>query len=570
MARQKTFLDGELTVSTLTSAIISLIKIDPTIGGIHIRSKFSPIREQFLNFFMKLNSTKSIKKIYPFQSPSDFNSSINIVRTLTERKPIYEDDFFAGSNKTIFLPMAEKIEKNLACFLKKQMETNDRHLIIALDESEGDENIHENLFQNLAFYISLEGIRLPDLKHIKINLPKIRAARKNLFKVSTEKNILLHLISCSDLLGITDAKIIYKTLKVAKAICSFKKKTSVSKDDINLAVSLTMIQKAKRFPEIQEMEDQSQPEHTEENNQNNSQDKNEREKELNNEQMLIETIKAHLPKDLIEQIIKNKLQARQSGDTMGSGEKKKNFKFGRPLPSIGRKYSSDKKIDIIATLTKAIPWQKLRKNMKNKMKSGLIFYPDDIFLKQFDQKSERVLIFIVDSSGSNAIGRLAEAKGAVEILLSDAYAKRDNVALISFGGNNAKILLPPTRSLVAAKKKLNALPGGGGTPLALGLLEAYNLAILAKSKNMKPILILLSDGKSNLGLKGEPNREIAVKDSLKIASMINGQGLNSIFIDTSKREQQLAKDLAFNLDGKYFPLPRANSESISNTIKTSI
>ena len=87
---------------------------------------------------------------------------------------------------------------------------------------------------------------------------------------------------------------------------------------------------------------------------------------------------------------------------------------------------------------------------------------------------------------------------------------------------------------------------------------------------MKPILILLSDGKSNLGLKGEPNREIAIKDSLKIASMINGQGLSSIFIDTSKREQQLAKDLAFNLDGKYFPLPRANSESISNTIKTSM
>ena len=74
-------------------------------------------------------------------------------------------------------------------------------------------------------------------------------------------------------------------------------------------------------------------------------------------------------------------------------------------------------------------------------KKGLIFYPNDITIKQFDQKSERVLIFIVDSSGSNAIGRLAEAKGAVEILLSDAYAKRDNVALISFGGDDAKTLL---------------------------------------------------------------------------------------------------------------------------------
>ena len=80
----------------------------------------------------------------------------------------------------------------------------------------------------------------------------------------------------------------------------------------------------------------------------------------------------------------------------------------------------------------------------------------------------------------------------------------------------------------------------------------------------------MSDGKSNLGLKGEPNREIAMRDSLKIASIIKENGLTSIFIDTSKREQQVAKDLASNLNGKYFPLPRANSESISNTIKNSI
>ena len=570
MAKQKTFFDGELTVSTLTSAIVSLIKIDPSLGSIHIKGKFSPVREMYITTILKLIAQKKPKKIYPSQSPSDFNSSINIVRTLTERKPVYEEDFFGDKSNIILLPMAEKIDKTLACFLKGKMESSEDTLFIALDESENDEFVHENISHNITFFVSLDDVRLGDLKNIKINLRKIRAARKNLDKIVIKKDILSHLIGCSDLLGISDSRVSYKALKTAKAICSLKEKSLVSREDINLAVSLVMIQKAKRIPEITDMDEQTQSKEAEEKNEENSSEQNNLEKELINKQMLIETIKANLPRDLIEQIIKNKLQVRQSGESIGSGEKNKNFKFGRPLPSIRRKYSSDKKIDLISTLTKAIPWQKLRNNTLKKTKKGLVFYPDDITIKQFDQKSERVLIFIVDSSGSNAIGRLAEAKGAVEILLSDAYAKRDNVALISFGGDNAKTLLSPTRSLVAAKKKLSALPGGGGTPLASGLLEANKLALSAKNRNIKPILILLSDGKSNLGLKGEPNREIAMRDSLKIASIIQENGLTSIFIDTSKREQQVAKDLASNLNGKYFPLPKANSESISNTIKNSI
>ena len=570
MDKKKTFFEGEVTVSTLTNAIVSLIKIDPSIGSIHIKGKFSPMREEYISKLLKLIDKKKTKKIYPSQSPSDFNSSINIVRTLAERKPVFEQDFFEDKSNIIILPMAEKIDKNLACFLKGKMENSKDKLFVALDESENDEYVHENISQNITFFISVDEIRLEELKDFKINYRKVGAARKNLEKVVIKKDILSHLINCSDLLGITDSKIAYKALKTAKAICSLKEKLSVSRDDVNQAVSLVMIQKAKRIPEINDMDEQTQSKQSEEKNEESSPDQTNLEKELLNKEMLIESIKANLPKDLIEQIIKNKLQTRQSGDSVGSGEKNKNFKFGRPLPSIGRKYSSDKKIDLISTLTKAIPWQKIRKKAIKTNKKGLIFYPDDITIKQFDQKSERVLIFIVDSSGSNAIGRLAEAKGAVEILLSDAYAKRDNVALISFGGDDAKTLLPPTRSLVAAKKKLGALTGGGGTPLARGLLEANNLALSAKNRNIKPVLILLSDGKSNLGLNGEPNREIAMRDSLKIASTIKENGLTSIFIDTSKREQQVAKDLASNLNGKYFPLPKANSESISNTIKNSI
>ena len=249
MDKKKDFFEGELTVSTLTSAIVSLIKIDPSIGSIHIKGKFSPMREEYISKLLKLIDQKKTKKIYPSQSPSDFNSSINIVRTLAERKPVFEQDFFEDKSNIIILPMAEKIDKNLACFLKGKMENSKDKLFIALDESENDEYVHENISQNITFFILVDEIRLEELKDLKINYRKVRAARKNLEKVVIKKDILSHLINCSDLLGITDSKIAHKALKTAKAICALKGQSFVSIDDMNQAVSLVMIKKAKRICE---------------------------------------------------------------------------------------------------------------------------------------------------------------------------------------------------------------------------------------------------------------------------------------------------------------------------------
>jgi magnesium chelatase subunit D len=92
--------------------------------------------------------------------------------------------------------------------------------------------------------------------------------------------------------------------------------------------------------------------------------------------------------------------------------------------------------------------------------------PDDFRVTRYKQRSETTTIFVVDASGSAALHRLAEAKGAVELLLADCYVRRDRVAMIAFRGPGAELLLPPTRSLVRAKRSLAGLPGGGGTPLA--------------------------------------------------------------------------------------------------------
>src|SRR4029450_5166679 len=114
----------------------------------------------------------------------------------------------------------------------------------------------------------------------------------------------------------------------------------------------------------------------------------------------------------------------------------------------------------------------------------------------FRQRTRTTTIFVVDASGSSALNRLAEAKGAVELLLADCYVRRDRVALLAFRGRGADLLLPPTRSLVAAKRGLGGLPGGGGTPLAAGIEAGLALADAVGRKGETPVVILLTDGRA--------------------------------------------------------------------------
>ena len=183
----------------------------------------------------------------------------------------------------------------------------------------------------------------------------------------------------------------------------------------------------------------------------------------------------------------------------GSGQNKISFQRGRPLPSINGIPNGRNKIDVIGTLKSAAPWQLIRKKtLSNSDKFKIEFRTSDIQIKKFKDSKNRVIIFTVDASGSLAVGRLAEAKGAIELLLANAYSSRDLVALISFRGDNAETLLTPTRSLSKTKRVLGSLPGGGGTPLASGLMSALKLSIDYSQKGFSPVSIILTDGKAEI------------------------------------------------------------------------
>jgi magnesium chelatase subunit D len=192
---------------------------------------------------------------------------------------------------------------------------------------------------------------------------------------------------------------------------------------------------------------------------------------------------------------------------------------------------------------------------------------DDLRVQRCRPRTETTTIFAVDASGSQALARLAETKGAVELLLADCYVRRDRVAVIAFRGAEASVLLPPTRAPARARRSLAGLPGGGGTPLASGIDAATALADAAASRGETPTIVLLTDGQANIARSGTPGRPQAQSDALDAARALRTRRHRCLLIDTALRRQQLAIDLAGAMGGRYIALPRADAASVSAAVR---
>jgi magnesium chelatase subunit D len=217
----------------------------------------------------------------------------------------------------------------------------------------------------------------------------------------------------------------------------------------------------------------------------------------------------------------------------------------------------------VDTLRAAAPFQRLRGAEPGR----LALRSEDIRLRRFREKAETCAIFLVDASGSAAAERLAEAKGAVERLLADAYVTRTDVALVAFRGRGADLLLPPTRSLTRAKRALAGLPGGGGTPLAAALQQGLALALAQKAKGRSVQLVAMTDGRANIARDGSEGREGAMADALLLARAVRAAGVPSAVIDISARPRPEARTLADAMGARYLPLPRRDATAVADAVR---
>ncbi len=411
----------------------------------------------------------------------------------------------------------------------------------------------------------------------------IQAAREQLPHVSITDEQVRALIQTAISLGVEGNRVDIFTVRAAIASAALAQRSDVEEEDMKQAIKLVLIPRATRMPEREaesneappqeEPPQQDEPESEDEEAPSDTPDAEAEEEQKETPDMIEELMMDAVEMELPDNILNISLASKKKTTTGSRGEAL-NFKRGRFVRAQPGEMRSGK-VALIPTLISAAPWQETRRRdskMAGRPKTALLITKDDVKIKRFRDKSGTLFIFMVDASGSMALNRMRQAKGAVASLLQNAYVHRDQVALISFRGKQAQVLLPPSQSVDRAKRELDVLPTGGGTPLASALYLGWETAKQARTKGITQVMfVLITDGRGNIGLQAtfDPTAEKASKEELEkeveaLSLSIQADGVAAIVIDTQMNylSRGEAPKLAQKLGGRYFYLPNAKAEQI--------
>ncbi|MBA4048743.1 MAG: magnesium chelatase [Sphingomonas sp.] len=547
-----------------------LCAVEPMLGGIVLRGGAGgdPV---IAALQAALGPAAPIKRLPTHIDDERLYGGLDLGATLAAGRPVGRAGLLADADGgAVIVPMAERLSEGVAAALSTALDTGEvvaerdgmrmaaaaRFVVVALDEGVEDEAMPAALAERLAFWIDLRDVRMPES-----DVGRGAAAAGAHAPPDVSAAAMEALVSAADALGVESIRAPILALRAARAAAMLAGRDVVTEADLALAARLVIGPRATRLPPLPEADDappDAPPTPPPADDPSADQEQGE---PRPIDDIVLEAALAALPRDVLRRLASG--VQRQRAASIGKGARQRSPRRGRPVGVRAGVPRGGLRLSLIDTLRAAAPWQRVRAAPPGRLR----LTRDDLRIRRFQARAEALTIFAVDASGSSALARLAEAKGAVELLLAEAYVKRAQVALIAFRGTAAELLLPPTRSLARAKRALGALPGGGGTPLAAGLAAARELAEAAQRRGRTPYLVILTDGRGNIAADGAAVRARAEADAEAAARAIGAAGIATAFVDTSPRPRPEGVKLAAAMQARYLPLPRADARAMHAAVK---
>ena len=587
-----------------------LLAIDPAgLKGIVLQCESNGKAERWLELFTSLLPENAPHKRIPSNISEerllgglDFAASIALGKAVAERGVFAEAAggsvvLTAGSaRRATFTHLARTLDAGRVVVERDGLsEVHPAVFATVAFEADADERVPLALSDRLAFLIDL-GAQRSDVI-VPGGRELVAEAKKRLGHVSHSDATLEALTVGATSLGILSCRAVLLALVAARAHAALKGHAVVEEEDIACAARLVLAPRAAdvgaegRPPESEQpdtteggVEDSAFPSDTP-----NADERRDRPPEPSDGQE--ETTVSNQPnaEQLADLVVRSAAAALAPGMLAAAAARASNTKTqngragaeqlggvrGRQVGTRRGDPRGGARLDLVATLRAAVPFQRMRNSAtagSGSSPSGRLtkveLRRDDFRIKRCISRSSTTTLFVVDASGSAALARLAEAKGAVELLLAEGYARRDRVAVIAFRGTVAELVLPATHALARARRAIAGMPAGGGTPLATALDLANEVVQQLRRPGGAVTTVILTDGRANVSRDGQGGRTRAVAEAIDAAERFRSHGssgINScIWIDTSEQSLAQSQSLAYALGSRYLFLPRPTARGLNS------
>jgi magnesium chelatase subunit D len=565
---------------------VELLAVDPTgLGGVVVRGAPSLAGDENVSLLRELLGGAATFRLPLHITDDRLFGGLSLAATLHGSRPVYDRGLLAQAHRGVLaVASAERLRRGVVAAL---CEVLDRRVIsveregqsashpceialVAFDEGLGDERIDDALADRLAFLVRADGTRSTGAPAPRTSL--VAVARARLHGVLVDDESIAALCAGAMSLGITSLRAPILALRAARANAALAGRLAVAPDDLAVAARLVLAPRAKRAPveagpdhEGSEAPTDPQPTPHESRPSDDSDDAPAMSADALAE-VIVEAAKSGMVAGTLDSILLGKTRARV-GSIGRAGEERTVTTGGRPAGTVAAVPRDGQRLAVVDTLRAAAPWQTLRKRGPGR---SVVVAKQDLRVFRCKQRVESTVVFCVDASGSTALQRLAETKGAIELLLADCYVRRDHVALVAFRGEGARVVLPPTRSLARVRRCLGELVGGGATPLAAGIAAAQTVAIEARRQGKSPLVVLLTDGRANVARSGEVGSRDGSDDSTRAAGELARANVPALLFDTSARPRPAARELAVAMAARYVPLPYADSARIADGVRDAV